>query len=63
MGFSSLDITGRDEHPAPVSGETGRGGIFPVFPLFSARYGGRRYFRESKNVHFCELMRERLAHP
>ena len=42
MRLPSLDITGRDEHPARVSGEAGRGGTFSVFPLFTPRYGGRR---------------------
>ena len=41
-GFSTLDITGKDEHTAPASGDEGRGGILPVFPLFTPTYRGRR---------------------
>ena len=32
MRLPSLDITGKDEHTALVSGDAGRGGTFPVFP-------------------------------
>jgi len=63
MRLPSLDITGKDEYPARVSGEAGRGGTFSVPPLFMRRYGGRRDFRESRNVHFRQLMRERRVHP
>jgi hypothetical protein len=41
MRLSSLDITGKDEHTARVSGDAGRGGAFSTFPLFMRRYGGR----------------------
>ncbi len=63
MRLLSLDITGIDEHTALVSGDAGRRGAFSVFPLFTARYGGRNDFRESTNVHFRQLRGEWPVYP
>ncbi len=63
MKAFSLDTTGIDEHTALVSGDAGRGGTFPVFPLFMPRYGKRHDFRESRTVHFRQLIRERHIYP
>ena len=59
MRLLSPDIIGKDEHMARVSAEAGGGDTFPVFPLFIRLYGGRPDFRESRNVHFRQLMREK----
>jgi hypothetical protein len=59
MRLLSPDIIGKDEHMARVSAEAGKGGTFSIFSLFSPIYGGRPDFRESRNVHFRQLMREK----
>ena len=63
MKAFSLDTTGIGEHATRVSGEAGRGATFPVVPLFMPKYGERRDFRESRNIHFRQLIRERRVHP
>ncbi len=60
--LASLDITGIDEHRALASGEAGRGATSSVVPLFMPQNEERRDFRESRNVHFRQLVRERCVH-
>jgi len=49
MTLPPLGTTGKDKHPAFVSGDAGRGGTFPLCPLFIRLCGGRRWFSTVKN--------------
>ena len=41
MRLLSLDITGIDEHTAPIRQRREEEALFSIFPLFMRQYGGR----------------------